>query len=114
MRNLLHTGERADYGVIATLESADGSVVQTREFRSIGGRVKNATCELADYCDRHGLYVTCISSPQTIYADLKGRDDHLNSHAPESIILGQIGRMNLLHPRVAARRKDTRGHRRKG
>ena len=112
-RNLLHVDERHKYGVTATMESADGETRRTAEFPSLGGRVLNALRELAAYCDRHDLRVTCLSSPQTIYADLKGRENTKTANLPEILLMSRIHRMDLLHPRIRAQRTDPRSHRRK-
>lgn len=106
MRRLLSPSERADYGVIATLD--DGSVIVRK------GTPTDALLAVADYCDVHGFKIRTLSSPETIYRDLQGTRDGLsdterggplnphNTHRsqllalPEFNMVARIGRSDLL------------------
>ena len=94
--SLLNSYERANYGVCATLRTEDGEH-RTREFM---GPVKSAVLELVAYCDLHGWKVVSMSTPQTIYSDLQGRDVPTTKRRgrltlPEENLLGWAGRMDL-------------------
>ena len=96
---------RFETGLIAT--TSDGA------SRHFVGNGREATRALADYCDRHGLRVVCISTPGTIYRDLQGtrrttettqRRHRVTAEAhtlerfalPEQSYLAAIGRLDLV------------------
>ena len=89
-------------GMIATL--TDGHVMH-----ALGSR-RAALLAVVAECDRRGVRVQSLSTPQTIFRDLQGsRDDHHGHLAegpafvslPERSLLGYVGRLDLA-PSVAA------------
>jgi hypothetical protein len=97
---ILKNAERGDFGVIANLVSLDG----TREMTFEGvGIVPDAARQIAAYCDKHDLLVTCLSTPETIHHDLQARRGYMRGFWPEWNILKLIGRTDLIHPRIGGK-----------
>lgn len=100
-------GRRFETGCIATL--TDGTAIVTRHFVGSGA---DATRAVAAFCDERGLRVQTLSTPMSVYRDLQGHREavaglgpRLNSApatrsdrvlAPEPVMLGRIGRLDLL------------------
>ena len=113
-------GMRIATGCIATL-TRDG----VRHSRHFAGNGTDATRAVADYCDRHGYHVECLSNPSTIYRDLQGtraqvKTNNVDSHfyapppvndlaTPEMFMLGKIGRTDLLAARRGEDAQATKG-----
>ena len=83
--------ESGEYGVTVTFASPSGGIMETREY---AGHVWPGLRYAADYCDEHGLRILTVSTPNTILADLQGRDGSANV---EASLLHQIGRGDLLY-----------------
>jgi hypothetical protein len=97
--------ERHETGVIATLP--DGKRSFAEHFVGVN---TIATRAIADHCDTFGLKIVCLSTPETIYRDLQGDRHHDTDQVragdhraprdgvttPETIMLGRIGRLDLL------------------
>jgi hypothetical protein len=102
----LAPSERFSTGCIATL--SDGETTFSQHFTGEGSEAVQA---VADYCDRHGLRVVCLSTPATVHRDLQGhrREEQPRKQRrvvaigtrpetlrlPESAMLARIGRRDL-------------------
>lgn len=109
--------QRFSTGCVATL--TDGV---SRHFTGEGA---DSTRAVADYCDKHGLRVVCLSTPATVYRDLQGGrwNDNAPERArvtssarpheglalPEPRMLAAIGRTDLLAVHEGEAAQATRG-----
>jgi hypothetical protein len=100
-------GMRIATGVTATL-IRDGRT----HSQHFAGNGTDSTRAVADYCDRHGYRVVCLSNPSTIYRDLQGSRAQVKTNGgdswfyarppvndlatPEAFMLGKIHRTDLL------------------
>jgi hypothetical protein len=85
-------------GFVVSFETADGLVTLHRR-----GRVKLTMLEEA--CDDvlarwPEAKLVCYSTPRTILADLRGRNERRGGYA-ERHVLGQLKRLELLHELIA-------------
>jgi hypothetical protein len=98
--------QRALYGAVVCFENAHGATYSIhRPCAGVDTAVKEA-CEMALKLD--GTFrVVCISTPSSVYSDLKGRRD---THLIEDHALSRAGMRWMLHPRLAliadGRRRD--------
>lgn len=93
------TGQRFETGVTVTF--SDGTA------RHFTGSARDALTDAAAHADSRDLRVRTISTPQTIYRDLHGTREQLDTdkdkkhrstgtNTPEARMLGMIGRKDLL------------------
>jgi hypothetical protein len=76
------------------------------------GSQREAALLVASECDRRGMFVETLSTPESIAVDLRGR--HGYGHTPEHVILGGIGRLDLawvLPKEYGSRLRATHGRR---
>src|SRR4051812_16350582 len=90
----------AEYGCTVTFES-DGGERLTLSRVGAPERVLGELCDEALQIDET-LRVICYSSPATITADVTGPPTR-NGRAREATVLGMIGRLEMLHPRLRGR-----------
>lgn len=102
---LMNGRERALFGCTVTFENADGNTLS-------GHRTGSPLAGLAELCDAAleldpSYRVVSYSTPQTIYADLKGREigggvEYKSSRVTgvEITVHSKIGRREMLHPRL--------------
>lgn len=102
-KQILNGQARAEYGVITTWKSlASGRTLTI-------ARMGAPTAALRESCDKATALdptfrLISYSTPQTIYSDMQGdREGGAQKYRtaptlPETIVLGRIGRQNLLHP----------------
>lgn len=117
-RRASHSGQqKAADGCICTFENRSG---ERYTLHSVGPPTKIVSL----MCD-HALAVgsdfrlISYSTPETIFGDLDGaRAAGLNwqgfstpKPSPEKRILGQVGRLEMLHPRLGMDERKTRQHR---
>lgn len=100
------------YGI--TVTCTDGASVHSFVCRNAQEAAGTVRARGADW------RILCVATPETIYADLKGRrptnaesggDGHL-IRFPEPHILGRADAFDLLHPTLAPRSRYTRKPRR--
>lgn len=105
---------RTAYGVTVTVENAEG---KTLTLHRHGRGALERVCDDAVALDPT-FRIISISTPETIYGDLAGRLPSSKTGAiilPEHQRLGNIGRMAMIHPRIAPRHDNAlRKHRARG
>jgi hypothetical protein len=106
--------KRDEQGVIATLvDTETGATVSLHRM----GLARDAVRAVAAYCDTLGetWKVQCLSTPRTIMRDLTGvraikANGRVMEAMPEVNLLGQVGRRDLLSPRLFASSVDPRDY----
>jgi len=99
--------QRFQTGCIATL--TNGTTTHVQHFTGVG---PEAVRSVAAFCDRHGMRVVSLSTPETVYRDLQGSREVQSMRrgrvtgiekplaarvdVPERWMLGKIGRRELL------------------
>lgn len=97
--------DRAKYGCMVSFENADGETLVLHRLGAPRAALEIA-CDDALALDPT-FRVTSYSTPQTIYADLQGREAFASGQGfdtapmlPEAQALGRAGRRTMLHPRL--------------
>lgn len=112
--------ERAIYGATITARSIDTG--HTMTLARTGRTAVEAVREICGLLDAHdGQYrVTCVSTPVTIQRDMYASRVALDGNqvgvvqTPEKALLGQAGRLDMLHPSLFVSTANNRhGHQRK-
>jgi hypothetical protein len=89
--------ERADYGAIVTFQTASGTRFSLHRRGTPTVALRTAIDDALWLDD--SARVETICTPDTIYADLRGRElRHGQAASVESTMLGRIGRRDLLGP----------------
>jgi hypothetical protein len=103
--------ERAKFGCVCTFENADGKRLVLHEPGAPAKGLR-AACAAATALDE-SFRLVCYSTPATVYGDMQGmrmtntrvsREVTVSDRAtlPEVTVLGQIGLLHMLHPRLVA------------
>lgn len=100
--------EAALYGATVTFENPEGRRVTLVRYGKVTEAVR-ACCDDAIRADP-GYRVVAVSTPTSIFADLRQRD-HAQADGgvqrPEASILRKAGRGSLLHPLLAGQSRHT-------
>lgn len=93
-----------EYGCTVTFENEDGATL-TLHRRGAPEAVLAALCDEAKAIDET-LRVVSYSSPATILTDVTGPPTRLGRYR-EATILGMVGRLEMLHPRLRGRSRKS-------
>ena len=107
------------YGCVTTWENEAGEALTLHRIGPTKDGLRSAAAEALAFDPTFRL--ASYSTPQTIYSDVSGgRLDRTNPDSartygkrlppplPEAIVLGMIGRLDLLHPRLTRWGRDMR------
>lgn len=104
--------DRELWGCIVTFRNQDG---RTLSLHRTGRDALTQCCDDALSLDT-SFQVQSISTPETIYTDLRGRLPHPTTEViplPEHARLGRLRRMHLLHPSIQPRSSEAVRHARR-
>jgi hypothetical protein len=111
MTNKFRGDHREAWGITATFKSETSGEILT--LHRTGKHALSEACDAALSVDpAHRLF--CISTPETIYQDLKMPKINPQNHRPscrEAIYLGKAKRPEMLHSRWIGRNRDGRDNR---
>ncbi len=100
---------RPRFGFVATWENAAGRTLTVHRVGPVKAQLLDVIRVVLSLDPSFRL--VGYSTPDTILTDLQGRtlkraDDGRPVPLPESIALGMVGRLELLHPRFDTRRRE--------